>query len=779
MKAEFFSPHIRALISDEAYLIEQETYDISKNLQYESVFAMANGYMGVRGAFEEGSHIELPCTFINGVFDKSETFMRELANLPNWLPTKLYVNKELLGVDRSEILSFSRVLDMKKSVLYRHMVVKDRWGNETRIETMRFLSRSNVHFGAIKMFVTALNYDGILECESIIDASVLNFADAPRFKVKHTELVENADASDGIYVEVKTRDFGQHVGIGTRVLLCDASGNNIRKNRMYSRFGEQAVEFCDCDLKQNETIEIHKIMSIYAERDFDGKYSKPIKHAVLTGMEHLDHTTIDTELEQHTSVYAKMWDMADIDIGNDFELNRVIRFNIYQLMSTGSEHDSHVNVGAKLLHGEEYGGHAFWDTELFMLPFFTHVFPETARNLVSYRYFLLDAARRNAADNGYKGAKYPWESADTGDEECPDWTIMPDGSCYRCYVAQYEHHITAAVAVGLYKYFKATGDIGFMLDKGAEIILETARFWSTRFEYNEAKQHYEITQVTGPDEWHEPVNNNCYTNYLAMYSIELGFEIIDLLKATYPERYAELVAKLTITDEELSFWRHVHDHVYLPMAKDGKLFEQFEGYFTDYLDVVIEKYNENDMPVRPAILKEMSVRKTTLIKQADVVMLMYLLGDRFDSETQRVNYDYYEKRTLHGSSLSPSIYSIMGLRVGRTDMAYKYLRRAAYIDLNDLQHNTREGIHAANAGGVWKVLVFGFGGVSINHNSMLCIDPSLPEKWDHITFKLWFNGRLMKINITSGEKDRNNVDVELLSGEPLTILINNAERVIR
>lgn len=778
MIKDFFSAPVAEMMADDAWVILQDKYDPAQNVSQEALFGLSNGYMGTRGAYEEGTTPSLPFTAINGVFDKSETFMRELANMPNWLGIKLYVEKQLLGIETCEVLEFCRALDMQNALLARHMKLRDKKGRETIIDGVRILSRTHPHYGAILLWVTPCNYDGILEVESILDASVINFADAPRFKVKHTSLVKNETISDksnsknGCYLEVKTRDFEMPIGMGAKIALVNSKGESVEKSRAFSSFGETAIEFKDCDIKQGETLEVHKLMSVYAGRDFDIKDQKSqelsdvIKENVTEDLSELKPETIKNLIMENKEAYSKMWDQADICIDGDDDLNRAIRFNIFQLMSTASETDNTVNVGAKLLHGEEYGGHAFWDTELFMLPFFSYVFPKTANNLVRYRYHLLDAARQNAKRNGYSGAQYPWESADTGDEQCPDWTIEPDGSCYRCWVATYEHHVTADIAVGAYyNYHRVTGDNNYLLECGAEILLETARFWASRFEYDSQHERYQITQVTGPDEWHEPVDNNIYTNYLAKWNLEIGLEVLEKLKKDFPEDAKRISGKIGLTKEETENWIGIIPKVYLPMNEEG-LFEQFEGYF-QLKNLVIQEYNEKDMPVRPPEMKGMRMSETQFIKQADVVMLLYLMGDRFSEETQLKNYEYYEKRTMHGSSLSPSVYAMMGLRVGRPDMAYRYLRRSAFLDLNDLQHNTREGIHAANSGGVWGSVVFGFGGVRVDDGDILCIEPKMPDQWKNLSFRLHFRGRDLKLEISGG----NQVKVERIGGEPLNCKI--------
>lgn len=759
-----FSEKLQTLLGGDEWLILQDEYDAAENLNYESLFCLTNGYLGTRGSYEEGTVKSLPCTFVNGVFDKSETFMRELANLPNWLGIRLYVEKELIGIENCSILEFSRVLDMKHAMLVKRFLLEDKKGRQTLVEGIRFVSRANVHRMAVKLYVTPINYDGIIEVENIVDGSVINFADAPRFKVKHTYLVANERLTEnGVYIECATRDNHLHVGTGA-FLDAERNGKSVIKTRQFYAFGEQTIEFQDFDAEQGVTTEITKYASIYTERDLP-KYE--LHSAVKNEIDAFVERGFEQELAEHFKVYEEMWKEADIQIQGDFDLDRAVRFNIFHLMSTGNEHDDRVNVGAKLLHGEEYGGHAFWDTELFMLPFFAYVFPKTAKNLEFYRYRLLDAARANAAKNGYKGAQYPWESADDGTEQCPDWTIEPDGTCYRCYVADYEHHVTAAVAYGIYDYVKITKDTSFLLKKGAEILMETARFWASRCEYITEKDRYEIRKVTGPDEWHEPVDNNVYTNYLAKWNLRYVIALIQDLKEHHREDYDRIAEKISLTEKEIEEWNLVQSKIYLPRKEGTQLLEQFEGYF-DLQEVTIQEYDKNDWPIRPAELKTMKTKETQIIKQADVVMLLHLMGEEFDEETTKLNYSYYEKRTLHGSSLSPSIYSIMGLKVGDDTKAYRYLRRAAFIDLINLQKNTREGIHAANAGGVWQTVVFGFAGLSIDADGILNITPKMPKEWEGVTFRIHYLNSWLEISIDA----KNNAAVKVLEGAQTDVKVN-------
>ena len=744
MSSDIFVDKIRNLKSEEEFIISENKYEEKENLNYESLFALSNGYLGIRGSHEEGTKSTLPYFFINGVFDKSETFMRELVALPNPLGIKFYIEKELIGIENCEILKYSRELDIKNGILWKYLILKDKYGRETKIEGCRFVSRKNIHRIGIIYNLTPLNYDGIIEVESETDGRIINFLDAPRFKVKHTKLVRNEklNSSGGNYIEVATRDNGLHVGVGSYVEAYKDE-KLILNNRKFNAFGELTSEFGDVTLETGEVATFIKYISVFTENDVDKDDIKLKTENEITGFL---NQGIFEELKEHCLKYKSMWDIADIKIDGDKELNKAVRFNIFHLMSTGSEVNDNINVGAKLLTGEEYGGHAFWDTELFMLPFFSYVFPNIARNLETYRYKLLNAAKENAKKNGFKGAQYPWESADDGSEQCPAYTIEPDGSCYRCYVADYEHHVTAAIAYGIYNYTRITGDIDFFCNKGIYILIETARFWASRCEYISEKDRYEIRKVTGPDEWHEPVDNNVYTNYLARWNLLYVKRSLDKIKVENSKIYYSILEETHFTDEESTLWREISDKIYLPKMEGVNILEQFEGYFK-LEDCIIEKYDKNDWPIRPEILKTMPVYKTRLIKQADIVMLLHLLREEFTEQEIKDNYYYYEKRTMHGSSLSPSIYAITGLKIGDSKKAYRYLKRAAFIDLLNLQKNTREGIHAANAGGVWQVVIFGFAGVDIDEAGELSIKPSMPKEWQSLKFRLHHRDRLLEITV--------------------------------
>ena len=774
MVKHMFLEDVNNLISDDKWLIFQNEYNTEVNPRYETLFTLTNGYMGVRGTFEEGSEGERSGNFIAGIFDKSDAQVREIVNAQNWLRIKLYVEGEELSLDKCQLIEFKRILDMKKGILFRSMLIKDSKDRITRIEGYRFISRSDLHRSAIKLFVTPVNYSGVVGIESIIDGTVLNSADSPKHRVKHLKVADNSSLNkSGVYLETATIDDDIRIATGSAVRLYhyeDKEKNNIAKFKRFLPLGEMSIEYFEFDGTENKTVVIDKFIITYTSRDVKKGL---LKSTVEKELFAFAGEGIDKELQRHIEVYEELWSVADINIEGDEEADKALRFNIFHLMSSVNENDPMVSIAAKALHGEGYKGHVFWDTEIFMLPFFIYVYPQAARTLLMYRYNMLDAARKNATLNGYKGAQYPWESADTGEEETPKWGFDYKGNPVRIWTGDLEHHITADIAFAVWEFFRATEDIEFMLNYGAEVIFETARFWVSRCEYVKELDRYEINNVIGPDEFHEHVDNNAYTNYLAKWNIKKGLELINMLKEKYPEHYYAISNKICLTNEEIEKCKKVEEKIYIPYDKDKKLIEQFEGYF-DKKDYVIDKFDENNMPIWPEGVDITRLGDTQLIKQADVVMLMLLLGEEFDEETKRINYEYYEKRTMHKSSLGPSMYAIMGLKVGDHKNAYQSFMRSANVDLVDNQGNTKEGLHAASAGGTWQVAVFGFGGMEIDKEGALNINSWLPEKWDKLSYKVFWKGNLIEVIVTKQEvtvkklKGKGNIKVKV-KGKEITL----------
>lgn len=742
---DFFSSQVRELLSEDKWLVAEDCYDSGQNLVFETNFALASGAMGSRAAHEEGFvQNTLPACYVHGVFDRSEAFQRELCNTPDWAKLKIYYEREPVSPGVGEVEGYLRVLDMRRGLVAKRYIHLAGDGRRTRVELLKFLSRAHPRCGLLRLLLTPLNYGGLFELENVIDGTVTNFMDFPRFRVKHLAIdkVSALRGGEGCYIGSHTRDLGLPVGTSACVRVLDENGEDALRSRAFRPYGEVACEFFDANIPQEHTLCVEKYAAVCTGRDFDD-----VEEAARQELAVVAERGFGRELADHVAAYDALWGMADVELVGDDALQQALRFNIFHLMSTPSPIDRRVGIGAKLMHGEEYGGHSFWDTELFIRPFFDYVFPHIARNLAGYRYLLLDKARENARKNGYLGAKFPWESADTGDEECPDWTIEPDGSCYRCYVAQYEHHVTAAVAFGAVRYYQVTGDEDYFDTEGLELLAETARFWASRLERDPASGQYGITGVTGPDEWHEPVDNNAYTNHLACWNILTALRYLRHYKATKPTVYARVCGAIALGEDEMAEWNAKAEAVRL--VRSG-LIEQFDGYFK-LRDAVIDRWDDNQMPLLPQSLRGVPREECCILKQADVVMLLFLLEQDFDVATRRENFDYYEARTLHRSSLSPGIHCIVGLRCGEEKRAYAYLERSAYVDLRNNQGNTREGIHAAAAGATWQSVVLGYCGMSVGADGVLEFAPNLPRNWEHLRFAIRRGDAVLRIQVSQGD----------------------------
>jgi kojibiose phosphorylase len=452
-------------------------------------------------------------------------------------------------------------------------------------------------------------------------------------------------------------------------------------------------------------------------------------------------------LSDNAAAWDKEWQRTDVIIEGDDEAQIALRFNLFQMLVAAPRDDGRVNIGAKTLSGFGYRGHAFWDTEIFMLPLFTYTAPHIARNLLNYRHHLLPAAREKAAANGFEGALFPWESADTGEEVTPAWVphFADRTKLVRIWTGDIEIHISADIAFAAHQYWQLTGDDQWFIESGVELIVDTAKFWASRAEWDAVRNCYEYTDVIGPDEYHDHVDNNFFTNRMAQWNLQTALDALDWLKANAPARAADLIARLDLTEARLANWRAVIDKMHLPVQPSG-LIEQFEGYFQrKEVDLAALEPRTQSIQV---IFGIEDTNETQVLKQPDVLMLLYLLRDRYSDDAVRVNYDYYNVRTDHtyGSSLGPSIQTIMACNVGKPDEAYEHFIRAVRADLRDVRGNAGDGIHAASAAGTWQAVVFGFGGLRVTPQGWTT-RPRLPKHWKRLAFKFFHRGKWVEVEL--------------------------------
>jgi trehalose/maltose hydrolase-like predicted phosphorylase len=477
-------------------------------------------------------------------------------------------------------------------------------------------------------------------------------------------------------------------------------------------------------------------------------------------------------LAEHETAWASRWHCSDVEIDGDDAAQKALRFAIYHLNSAANPADERVSIGARALTGDDYHGHVFWDTEIYLLPFYILTWPEAARALLMYRFRTLDAARAKSARMGWRGALYAWESADSGAETTPEQVIGADRQVIDILSGREEQHISADVAYAVWQYWQATRDETFLRDAGAEILLETGRFWASRA-LLEADGYRHIRDVIGPDEYHEHVDDNAFTNVMARWNIRRAIDVAALLRERWPEYWKSLSSRLGLEDAELNQWAKAADTIATGLDPNTGLFEQFAGYF-GLEEIDLADYAGRSVPMDVVLGRERT-QGSQVIKQADVVALLGLLPDEFVGETGTANFQYYERRCGHGSSLSRAMHGFVAARPGYSEMALRYFRQTAAIDLADTHVAIDGGVHIAALGGVWLTAVFGFAGLSLR-NDGVAIEPQLPAGWSSLGFRLQWRGRRLTIRI---DQVKQNLKATLEEGEQMTLVINGTSHDLR
>lgn len=727
------------------WILIETAFDPDQLHSRETIFTIGNGYLGTRGSFEEGYIRALPATFINGVYDHVPVVYTELANCPDWLPLILNVNGDRFRFHEGEILEYDRQLDLRQGILSRSVRWCSPTGQTIDIEFERFASLADQHVLGQRCQITPVNFDGVVE----IQASINGYPENQGFN--HWEAIDQGKTAAGIWLHSRTRGSRIDIGMAARVVL---SGTESAL-QVHTAPGYPTITATFLATPQ-QTVTVEKVVTVFTSREI----SQPVSAA----QEKLAHLPDYITLRQaNAQAWDEVWHYSDVAIEGDSKAAFAIRYNLFQLLIAAPRHDEKVSIPAKTLSGFGYRGHIFWDTEIFILPFFIFTQPALGRNLLSYRYHTLNGARRKASHYGYKGAMYAWESAVTGDEVTPRWSLPSDfyGNDIRIWCRDHEIHISSDISYAVWYYWQATGDHEWMQRCGAEIILDTAIFWASRVEFNSEQDRYEILGVIGADEYHEFVHNNTFTNRIVQWHLEKAVIVNDWLHQSFPERAKELDQQLQLNPETKSQWQHIAAKLWIPYDSSTGLIEQFQGFFQ------LEDINLNDYEPRTqsmqAILGIEKTNKLQVLKQPDVLMLLYMmreLGDfPYNQKSLQANWDYYAPRTdiTYGSSLGPAIHAILASDLGKRAEAYERFMQAAMIDLEDTRGNTADGIHGANAGGIWQAVVFGFGGIKLR-DSRPAANPHLPQGWTGLRFKLHWRGEWHEFNlrpqITQGESHK-------------------------
>ncbi len=720
---------------DPTFLLIEEGYEPLREREAESLFTIGNGYLGTRGSLEERTPESEPMTLLAGVYDRPKAnALEELSIMPDWVMARVYVDGRVLTLgDERSILEHRRTLDMRKGMLLREWRHRSEDGRITSIKFLRFALLAEPHIMAMRITVVPENYRGEIRVETGLVVS--------RKSGLTPELADMRTIKDGegVLLSLKTK-FTRYT-IAQAQLSRVAPGLVKQHYRTYidkSGVGEDWRWQAD----PGQVIEVEKFVSIYTSRDLPN----PVKAASVSVYDYAARG-LDALLLEQIDAWEDRWDAAAIKIVGDPEAQLWVNFVAYHLITAGNPFDERVSISARTLTGSIYKGHIFWDADMFMLPFFIYTHPPTARAMLMYRYHTLSEARKEAIGLSLRGALFAWESATTGAEMTPEYVVAPTGEVILILTGKMEQHINTAIAYGVWQYWVSTNDVDFLIQAGAELLIETARFWASRVEKDD-EGIYHILNVEGPDEYHEIVNDNMYTNLMAAWNIDRAADAVRYLREVYPEAWARLKDKIDFDYLELDRWEDVSSHMYRDMT-DSDIIEQFDGYFGLH-DINVYDYEQRTTSLDTILGRDVTAA-SKLVKQADVVMLLYLLENEFSEEVIKENFEYYERRTGHGSSLSPSMYGLVSARLGLSALAMRYFRQAGTIDLSNNMGNAAGGVHAAALGGLWQQIIMGFAGVRVKRDGLF-IYPKLPEQWQRLTFALLLRGNRLKFDIESGKQ---------------------------
>jgi trehalose/maltose hydrolase-like predicted phosphorylase len=728
--------------ADPAWVLVEEGVDLAREREVESLFAIGNGYLGMRASNAEDGQYSHASTFVAGIYVADKNTGPRLAVLPHWFHVELTVENHRLSLESGNVLAHRRRLDLRQGALWREWRHQDPSGRITRVTYLELASLADRHVLLQSVAITPENYAGSIDCTTRLGPS----------DVIHTDMEQVVSDAGAMLLRVS----GKEIGIAATSKVQSLAPSALLRAETRT---EGKAEQWSWKVALGETIRLDRIFAVFTSRDVASPADAARDHLASVRARGFATAAAD-----HVEAWRRRWEAADIQIAGDEEAQRALRFAIYHLVAAANPADERVSIAARGLTGEAYRGHVFWDTEIYMLPFYVFTDPPAARALLMYRYNTLDGARRKAKAHGCEGALYAWESADTGEEVTPQIAIAPDGRVINILTGQQEHHISADVAYAVRHYWRATGDDAFMAAAGIEMLVETARFWASRaMVERDGSAH--IRHVIGPDEYHEAVDDNAYTNAMAAFNLEGASEAVAILKQSHPTDGERLSVRLGLKDSECQRWRTLATAIVTGADPATKLFEQFAGYFgLEEADVVAQR--DHTMSIE-AYLGVERIRRSQIIKQADVVALSALLWGKWPAPVHAANFRYYEPRTVHGSSLSPGLHALVAARLGDLALAQAYFRQAAEIDLANNMGNAAGGVHMGALGSLWQATVFGIAGVALGENA-IGVDPHLLPGWTELAFPLQWRGRLLRLRL---QADPRRVEVAVEKGDELTIAV--------
>ena len=746
----------------EAWRIRELAPDPSLLARNETIFALGNGTLGMRGTFEEGYPGEVSGTYVNGFYEETPIIYGEIAyayaknrqvmlNVADGRPIRLTIGGDRLDLSTGTILSYERTLELAQGVLERAFRWRSPAGIEIEVRVRRLVSLARRHVAAIDWSVRVLKGTGALVVDSLLDGGVGNKAsgDDPRVGAHFHErplavLDGEASGMRGLLTQ-ETRN--------TRFVISCAMDHTLgTEGRMQdpvttaSRAAPRAAISIAAHAAEGATLRLTKYLGYCTSLELPREScAARAREAAASARE----AGFGALMAEQKEILDDFWHVADVQLDGDEALQQSLRYNLFSLFQSAGR-DGRTSIAAKGLTGEGYEGHYFWDTEIYVLPFFIYTRPEIARALLRYRCGILDKARARAVEMSQRGALFPWRTIG-GEETSP---YYPAGT------AQY--HINADIAHAFRKYMSATEDKALLRERGAEMLFETARLWADLGAYIPRKGGaFCINEVTGPNEYTALVNNNLYTNLMARENLAYAASTAEEMQATEPEEFGHIARAIRLEQAEIDEWRRAARCMYIPYDRERGIHAQDDAF----LDRAAWDFTGTPPESYPLLLHyhPLVIYRHQVLKQPDVVLAQVLLGNLFTRSDKKRNFDYYDPLTTGDSSLSPCIQSVAAAELGYTEMAYRYFSRTARMDLDDVNGNVADGVHTAAMAGTWISIVYGFAGMR-DHDGALSFSPKLPDAWKRLLFRLRFRGRLLEIEIT-----RETATYRLSEGGPIAV----------
>ena len=756
--------------------LRETQFDTGINYLAETLFALGNGTVGLRGSHEESyrgpAGTSQEGNYLNGFYESEPIHYPESAyglahtnefmlNLPNAKRVELWLDDEQFNIMEGAVSDYERTLDFRTGILTRTLRWTSAKGKQIVLTSERLVSFQRRYLFAIRYQITSVNFSGQVYLTSAIDTEVktLTVHGDPRVGGRQSgttlQLQQIVQAPNFCALEHRTANSGFH--------LFSAMSNQAERWQLVEHYpglsktddAHSVQQHFSRTMQAGETAGIVKYGCYVSSRDFpinelQGRSLMVLNQATLSGF--------DVLCREQKNYLADFWRQTDIEIAGDTALQQGMHFNQFHLLQSIGQ-DGKTNIAAKGLTGEGYEGHYFWDTEIYVFPFFLYSKPEIAKKLLEYRYNMLDFARARARQMSHdKGALYPWRTI--AGEEC--------SSYYPAGTAQY--HINADIAYAVKQYLDATGDDQFLIDCAAEMVLETVRIWIGLGHFTTTDPvRFCIDEVTGPDEYTALVNNNYYTNSMAKMHLRFALAIVEKIASAYPADYKRIAKKIALTAEEIAIWDAAARQMYLPFDENLGIHAQDDSFLSkkqwDFAGTPKDKY--------PLLLHfhPLVIYRHQVCKQADLLLAMLLLSDQFTQDEKKRNFDYYEKVTTHDSSLSYCIFSIIASEIGYHEKAYAFFMETARMDLDDMHHNTSHGVHTAAMAGSWMCVSYGFAGMRIIDGKPR-FNPTLPKQWSHYQFQIHLHGCLLQVRVTAQE-----VSYQLLEGAELSL--QHADQVVQ